>query len=371
MAGDNDMGGSNGAGPREVAVVGFAHAAYVPETPGTTNGVEMLAPVFARCFEQTGLDRTGIDFWCSGSSDYLAGRAFSFISALDSIGAHPPVQESHVEGDAAWALFEAWLTIGAGHADTALVYGFGKASASGDLDASMAMSLDPYTQSPLWPGRHHLAALQARAGIDSGRFSREDMDAVVERVHGRGAADAGEGAGAGQGYGSDEDVAPPLGQWDVPPVTDGACAVILAAGDRARELCARPAWIAGMGQAIDSAEIGGRDLATSLSVRRAAELAAAAGAGDTAAVDVAELHTPYSHQELIVRSELGLGDGVEITPSGGAMFGDPLFSAGLERIGYAARAIHEGRADRALGHATGGHLLQQNLVAVLEGRDER
>ena len=47
----------------------------------------MLAvPIFADLFAETGWTKNDIDFWCSGSSDYLAGRAFSFISAIDSIG---------------------------------------------------------------------------------------------------------------------------------------------------------------------------------------------------------------------------------------------------------------------------------------------
>ena len=57
-----------------------------------------------------------------------------------------------------------------------------------------------------------------------------------------------------------------------------------------------------------------------------------------------------------------------MTPSGGSLLADPLFSAGLERIGYAAHSIWEGRSERALAHATSGHLLQQNLICLLEGR---
>ena len=72
---------------RNVAVVGFAHAPHVAETYGTPNGVEMLVPIFREVFDQTGLTKSDIGFWCSGSSDYLAGRAFSFVSAVDAIGA--------------------------------------------------------------------------------------------------------------------------------------------------------------------------------------------------------------------------------------------------------------------------------------------
>ncbi|NUS44442.1 MAG: lipid-transfer protein, partial [Mycobacteriaceae bacterium] len=53
----------------DVAVVGFAQSHAVRESAGTTNGVEMLVPLFAEVFGRTGLAKSDIDFWCSGSSD--------------------------------------------------------------------------------------------------------------------------------------------------------------------------------------------------------------------------------------------------------------------------------------------------------------
>ena len=147
----------------DVAVVGFAHAPHVRRTEGTTNGVEMLMPCFAELYEDLGLKQTDIGFWCSGSSDYLAGRAFSFLSAIDSIGAVPPINESHVEMDAAWALYEAYIKILTGAVDTALVYGFGKSSA-GVLRRVLALQTDPYTVAPLVPDAVSTAGLQARLG---------------------------------------------------------------------------------------------------------------------------------------------------------------------------------------------------------------
>jgi acetyl-CoA acetyltransferase len=157
-------------------------------------------------------------------------------------------------------------------------------------------------------------------------------------------------------------VADPLRAHDCAPVGDGAAVVILAAADRARELCERPAWITGFEHRIDSGSLGARDLTTAPS---AASAGAAAG---VAGVDVAELHAPFTHQEILLRTALGLGDGVRVNPSGGALCGNPMFAAGLARIGSAARAIMSGQAGRALGHATSGPALQQNLVCVLEAR---
>ena len=135
-------------------------------------------PIFAECYEQTGWTRKDIGFWCSGSSDYLAGRSFSFVSAVDAIGTLPPVNESHVEMDAAWALYEAWVKIQTGEVDTALVYGFGKSSA-GLLRRVLSLQLDPYVLTPLWPDTVSIAAMQARLGLESGRWSEKDLAEVV------------------------------------------------------------------------------------------------------------------------------------------------------------------------------------------------
>ena len=61
-------------------------------------------------------------------------------------------------------------------------------------------------------------------------------------------------------------------------------------------------------------------------------------------VDFAELHAPYSHQELILRAALGLGEEVAINPSGGALASHPYMVAGLVRIGEAAQRIAAGRS---------------------------
>ncbi len=337
----------------DIAVVGFAHAPHVPETYGTTNGVEMLAPCFRQLYDKLGIGVSDIDFWCSGSSDYLAGRAFSFISAIDSIGAVPPINESHVEMDAAWALYEAYVKIRSRQAKTALVYGFGKSSA-GTLRQVLTMQTDPYLVAPLWPDAVSLAGLQARAGLDAGTWTERDLAAVTAtdevELEKRLAAPY---------------VADPLRAHDIAPITDGAAAIVLAAGDRARELCENPAWLTGIAHRIDTPVLGARDLTTSPS---AAAAARDVTGGDASGFDIAELHAQYSHEQLILKQAIGLGANTRINPSGGALAGNPMFAAGLERIGFAATEIMNGNARRALAHAASGPALQQNLVATLEAR---
>ncbi len=348
-----------------VAVVGFAHAPHVRRTDGTTNGVEMLMPCFHQLYDELGLKQTDIGFWCSGSSDYLAGRAFSFISAIDSIGAVPPINESHVEMDAAWALYEAYIKILTGEVDTALVYGFGKSSA-GVLRRVLALQTDPYSVAPLWPDAVSMAGLQARFGLDAGKWTAEQMAQVaLDAMTAAGRTDSEKPAKSIDELLERPYFADPLRRHDIAPITDGASAIVLAAGDRARELRENPAWITGIEHRIETPILGARDLTTSPSTAASAQ---AATGGDAGSIEVAEIYAPFSHQHLILTEAIGLGGKTKVNPSGGALSANPMFSAGLERIGFAARHIFDGSAQRVLAHATSGPALQQNLVAVLEGR---
>jgi hypothetical protein len=300
---------------RDVAIV--ASSSFETPSEASRNEVEILLPVIHDALGQVGITQQDIGFTVSGSSDYLQGFPFAFVGALDAVGAWPPIRESHLEMDGAFALAEAVAVLQHGNVDTALVYAFSRPS-RGDLDRTLSIQLDPYSVAPLWPDARGLAGLQAQAMRDSGK------------------------------YGDVPDTTPTY-------VSDGATAVILAVGDRARELTDTPVWIRGIDHRIESPAIGGRDLASSASTKLAAEGAGVDG------VDEAFLHVLYPHQELLLRDALGL-DGQPASSAAG-----PMMVGGLERFAAAARAIANGEVNRALAHATSGPCLQQNLIGVLEG----
>ncbi|MGW1093521.1 lipid-transfer protein, partial [Streptomyces sp. NPDC002596] len=164
---------------RDVAIVAFAQTDHLRRTDELSE-VDMLMPVLHQVLGATGLKASDIGFTCSGSSDYLAGRAFSFTMALDGVGAHPPISESHVEMDGAWALYEAWVKLQTGEADTALVYAYGKSS-PGEVRDVLTRQLDPYYVGPLWPDSVALAALQAQALIDAGHTDEAALAAIADR----------------------------------------------------------------------------------------------------------------------------------------------------------------------------------------------
>jgi acetyl-CoA acetyltransferase len=365
---------------RPVAVVSFAQSDMVRREEHS-NDVEMLQPVVQDVFAKVGLTKDDMGFVCSGSCDYLVGAPFSFVGALDAVGAWPPMRESHVEMDGAFALFEAWTQLQEDDIETALVYSFGRSSMS-EIGRVLTLQLDPYYMAPLWPDPVALAALQAQALIDAGKYGEADFAAVAARSRrdGRNNPHAQvTGDHSAEELLGDDYVVSPLRRHTLPPVTDGATAIILAAGERARELCERPAWITGMDHRIETHALGARDLTTSPTTRLAAVgagLLDSVGDGEGpmdgpldgrggVEVDVAELHAPFAHQELILRDALGLGDGVSINPSGGALAANGVMVAGLVRIGEAASRIMDGTAQTALAHATSGPCLQQNLVCAL------
>ena len=349
---------------RQIAIVAYQQTDCVADA-GAANEVEIIMPVLRRTFAQVGINNAqDVDFVCSGSCDYLQGAAFSFVLGVDALGAVPPIKESHVEMDAAWALYESILKIRMGHADSALIYGFGKSS-PGELPIVLSQQLDPYYLAPLWVDSISLSALQARMMLDRGLITERDMAEVVSRSrrNARGNPHA-----QLSGDISPEDVLSeptylsPLRRADCCPVSDGAAAVVIATVEQAREWGVPYAIISGIDHCIETHHIGMRDITDSASTRTAAKRAGL----EAGNVDVAELYAPFSHQEIILTRSLGLGSKTSINPSGGVLAGNLMMASGLSRIGEVFNRIVTGEAKRGVAHATSGPCLQHNLVAVLE-----
>jgi acetyl-CoA acetyltransferase len=347
---------------RDVGIVSFAQSNAKREL---RNEVEILLPVVKEAVKQSGFARTEIDFTCSGSSDFLQGQPFAFVMALDGVGAWPPIKESHVEMDGAWALYEAWVKIQSGEVESALIYSFGKTS-PGDLAEVLALQLDPYCVTQLWPDADSIAGIQARLYLTRSGRSERDLAEVAARSR-RDAIDnphaVAKGVFDAEKLLKEPYRASPLRDCDCPTNSDGATAIVIASGELARKHAKRPVWIRGIDHRIDPPALGVRDLTRAPS----AELAAKKAGVAADRIDFAEIDAPYTHQELILREALGLKDPVRINPSGGSLCTRTLFSCGLNRIGDAFARIARGEGDRAVAHATQGHCLQQNLVCVLEG----
>ena len=164
---------------REIAIVSSAQLPAVRDA-GPSDEAELVQPIVSSALEAAGLSMDEIGFVCSGSSDYLVGRPFSFVAAVDGLKCWPPIRESHVEMDGAWALYEAWVRLLHGDIDTALVFAFGKGSL-GPVPDVMNVQNDPFYVQPLGLDSISSAGLQAQALLASGKATERDFANVAVR----------------------------------------------------------------------------------------------------------------------------------------------------------------------------------------------
>ena len=264
------------------------------------------------------------------------------MSNLEAVGAWPPISESHVEMDGAWALYEAWVALQHGDIDIALAFGSGKSS-PGDPMQIYPLQMDPYTLTPLGADPTSLAALQARAMLDSGRITEREMAEVAARnrrdaignPYAQVSGEVGRRRAARHAVRHRADAGPRpaavlrrrvRGRSSPPPTRPGRSATTRC----------------GSGASTTASRSTSPGCATCASRRRRPPAGAGAGVGD-GPVDLAELSVAYTHQEKILKDALGLGDGRRrSTRRVGRSTANPMMATGLSRIAEAARAIQRG-----------------------------
>jgi len=172
------------------------------------------------------------------------------------------------------------------------------------------------------------------------------------------------------------------------PVSDGACALVLASAEKARRFGARAAWVAGVGNASD-AYWTDRELSRADALRTAAQRAyKMAGIDDPkTAFPVAEISARSAYEEPLYAAALGFADdgadrewiersnnthGPVVNPSGGAITGNPTTVAGLTRVAEAYLQVTESAGEHqfegvhtALAHGADGICGQSQSVVIL------
>lgn len=362
---------------RNVAIVGFAQLPVVARDEHHV-ALDMIYTVVRQALANCGVEPAAIEYQISGSTDYTDGRPFGFAAALDAMGCWPPKQDLHLEMDAAFCVYYAWLRMQAGDCETALVVGHGKTS-EGDPNRVGNLQLDPYYQAPMGLDLKSTAALQASAYMARTGAADRDLAVIAARNRSAGARNPDNQL---RQPATAEDLmrtpweVEPLRAGYIPPIGESATCMILATDSKASQLCDRPVWIQGIHQIAEFQTLGGRDLSRSISTQLAARHACAmAGLEGASEVDLIELFATTPVEELILCEALGLHPMAArpaINPSGGPLCAHPIMNTGLIRMGEVFRQL-SGRADgravpearRGMAHATQGHCLQHNLVCVL------
>ena len=349
----------------DVAIVGFAQAPNVRATHGTTNGVEMLVPIFREVFDNTGLTKSRHRLLVFGIVG-LPCRAGVLVHRGGRRDRRVPADQGVARGDgrrvgAVRGVGEAAHRRGGHRAGVRLRQVVGRPSCAG----SWRCRLDPYTVAPLWPDSISIAGLQARAGLDAGLWTERDMAEVAARSRTDALANK---------YAQVHEPADVASCWRSPTSPIRCARTTARRSPTARR---RSSWRRARGPAnCASGRRGSPASSTGWTRRTWAPAISPAAVGDRGRDGgghgrhrrrrvARAVHAPGT----VAAQGDWTSANAQINPSGGALTGNPMFAAGLARIGEAASRVMAGEADRALGHATSGPALQQNLVCVMEGRN--
>jgi acetyl-CoA C-acetyltransferase len=376
---------------RKVAVVGQVQ---LNTADAGKSRERMLFELCKGFYESMGITRHDIDTFVLCSNDFAAGHTISNVFEDCPVGAYMK-DETKVEADGVMAATYAMIRIMSGLYDTALVVGnsMGGSVMRPYLIMEYALT-QTYDRQVGLMNELNMAALQAREYMDQFGLTEEQLNKIAARNLRNAALNP--LAFNGMADVAPEDVAAsdalyePLRQLHCYPFTDGACALLLASEEKAKELTDRPVWIKGVGDSLDT-YYPEKSTARSRSVKLAGERACKmAGIGDPAdAIDVAEVSAKFAHQEPIICEGLGLfpeGSAGEVAdrgladldgampvcPSGGALGAYAFNAAGLVRIAECFRQLTGDAGDAqvvdakaAVAHGQDGFCMQHNAVMIL------
>ncbi|MBC8176095.1 MAG: thiolase family protein [Deltaproteobacteria bacterium] len=375
----------------QVAIIGTSQTKFEADK-GYEDIPETVFKVVQQAMAEADIDRDDLDSIVTSSVDLWDGRTASNQMLTDVVGSIMK-PESRVAGDGLGAVFQGMLAILAGASEITLVV----SQCRGSLGVHNEISnwvFDPIYQQPLGLDYLSAGALQANHYMNQFGISQEDCARVV--IKNRRDAQNNPYAQVVKEATVEEVMgslmwAYPIKEMDAAPVSDGACAVVLASRHKAKALSKEPVWILGAGSCLDSHYLGDRDLTGGDALIRASNAAyGMAGISDPLKeLDVAEVSAAFSYQELLWTELMGfcnrgegarilkegqtsLGGSLPVNPSGGMIVGNPVTVAGLTRLVEAVLQVRGKAGDRqvrgasrALSHGTTGCCGQGQYVMIV------
>jgi len=374
----------------KIGIIGVAQTRYRRYNPASH--AELAYQVTREALDDAGLTIDDIDNTITVCNDFWDGRTISCMAITEATGSHR-VPTTNVEGDGTYGALMGAMRILSGLHKLTLVVAQSKISEGIPAIISNAM-FDPVYERALGVDAISSSALQMRRYVSKYGITEEQCARVSVKNHGNARANP---------YAhlpldiTVEDVlesrvlADPIKLLDASPISDGACAIIMAEEETARERCSKPIWIKGVGHCADAYHLGDRDLADVDALISASERAyRMAGISDPIKeIDVAEIYDAFSYMELMWMEGLGLckrgeagtmidsgvtelGGAFPINPSGGVLSAHAVQVAGLARIAESvlqlrgeagARQVDGARI--ALAHGIEGACGQGHCVFVL------
>jgi len=374
----------------KVGIIGVAQTKFQRNNPSSHD--EIVFEVTNKALEDAELTIDDIDNTVTCTNDFFDGRTISCMTITDASGSSK-VPTTNVEGDGTYGALMGLMRILSGHFNKTLVVAQSKGSIGIPGIISNAM-FDPLYERILGLDAVNSAALQARRYMSKYGITEDQCAKVSVKNHKN--AKYNPFAQIPLDITVDDVLkstvlADPIKVLDTSPISDGACAIILARESDAHNSPHSPIWIKGVGHCTDVYHLGDRDL-SSVSVLEEAAKKAYDMAGilnPRKEIDVAEVYDAFSYMELMWTEGLGFcgrGEGgtlidsgetemkgqIPVNPSGGVLSAHAVLAAGLARIieavvqlrGTAGARQIEG-AKLALAHGIEGACGQGHCVFVL------
>jgi len=314
---------------------------------------EIIFQATAAALADAGLSRDDIDGVSIAASDQLDGRAISSMHLAGPAGSYL-LDEVKVTDDGAAALALSVLRIESGMSRRVLAVTWTKPSAS-DYSAAVAVNPEPtYVRAV---GLHPTVteAIATAAFLRETGTPPDAFDPFAAKIW------------PGPGDGADL-VSWPLRRMHIPPLTEGAIALVLTADPT-------PVEIAGMAWGADHPDptrrggaLGSLPEIARSAYREAGLTPAADLTVETTDRTVFRLAMAAAGLGLVAPAEAAAavtsGGLANLNRSGGLWRSNPVFAAGLERVAEATSWVRD-HDEVAVAHSTYGSGGQGNLVAVL------
>ena len=342
---------------RRVAVVGAGMTKFMRRAQET--GKELSFEAVRNALDSCNMRIEDIESVALGSApDAFDGIHMKGEYLLDGAGGWgKPYSRSYVGGGTGvFSLIHGWWHIASGLFDTCLVVAEEKMSSClPHPQAAFLTIFDNMIERPLGPNLIWIFALEMQRYMQTYKIPKEQIAQVAVKNK-QNALDHPSAQIAKritlQDVLDSEVLAWPVQRLDISPVSDGACAVVLASENIARKITDSPVWIDGVGWNLDTAYWTNRDLYFPRYVANAARMAyqMAGVKNPRRDIDFAEPYDPFDYKELHHMEGLLLcrkGEAPKLTtegvtqrdgklpicPSGGLLgVGNPIAAAGLMKI---------------------------------------
>ena len=356
---------------QNVAIVGVGQTHHKAKR-ADVNIVEMIHEAVLRCLADAELRIDQVDAVLIGNMEQFEGVHLSDMWAADVSGALGRCGVKITSGGSTGTSLSlaAYYYVASGLFDTVMCIGWEKQS-EGDTTAGLISATDPIWERACFAGAFGTFAASAREFMKEFGVTEEHAAKVAVKNRQNGLRNP---------YAhlklditvsdvlQSQMLADPIRMLDMCPASEGACALLFGAEEKAKKITDRPAWVAAVETRHDSPFIGDTLMLKDLRTLRAASAAAYKKAGITnplKELDVIELYEPVSWAEISFLDALWLCEpgkikdlieaGVTtmegelpVNPSGGVLCTNPIGATAMLRVAEAAIQIRGQGGERQL-----------------------